>query len=611
PNTGAQVPVGIKLANPTALTADDLTALQNAAVTRFRYDFTDPSTTLPAGDITIAFAGTWLDSMGDAPGAGSATVHVAGPTGVLVTAAGGSGIDINSLNGRTYLDVTVPAAPTGFATDWGAMGQRTVLFTLSGPGVGTAKLDTSQAPLVDTGAGTIRYWITGSFGTGAVVLNWVTGAPALKATVIANVTSSGLVNQGAATIDVLFPSVPTGDKVVSSSLDFTEFTLGGTGIGTGATQLQINSGVRPQVLADGKTVRYYVAGVPTDESQVSATFVGGTHTFDVVPVIGGSSQTITSTTTELVNVNDAFGLDVTFPVPVGATLDAASLQTFKQVTLDGSGIGALAIDASTPAVLLSGGVVEYRVGGTLGTSGEVDAHFVPGTWSYTTNISGTTTTATIPAQPTTYIDIQYRPTVGGATVVPTGVPFTLHNSDSTPMTVLGSKDFTNGLFRYYVSGQFKTGTASVVFTKDKLSDGKYTNGQCAVALVCTVSFAVLGPTARLVGPTSKLVDPDGTTTIVGPNDGSIVGANQVNALGYIDVPFVAPAGLTLDATSVTSDAITLGGPGAAGFALDPNQKIPVLVSQSGNTWVYRFWTVGSYTGGDVQVSFVAGRVRFN
>ena len=294
PNTGAQVPVGIKLANPTALTADDLTALQNAAVTRFRYDFTDPSTTLPAGDITIAFAGTWLDSMGDAPGAGSATVHVAGPTGVLVTAAGGSGIDINSLNGRTYLDVTVPAAPTGFATDWGAMGQRTVLFTLSGPGVGTAKLDTSQAPLVDTGAGTIRYWITGSFGTGAVVLNWVTGAPALKATVIANVTSSGLVNQGAATIDVLFPSVPTGDKVVSSSLDFTEFTLGGTGIGTGATQLQINSGVRPQVLADGKTVRYYVAGVPTDESQVSATFVGGTHTFDVVPVIGGSTQTMRS-----------------------------------------------------------------------------------------------------------------------------------------------------------------------------------------------------------------------------------------------------------------------------------------------------------------------------
>src|SRR5205823_3512469 len=69
--------------------------------------------------------------------------------------------------------------------------------------------------------------------------------------------------------------------------------------------------------------------------------------------------------------------------------------------------------------------------------------------------------------------------------------------------------------------------------------------------------------------------------------------------------------LTLDATSVTSDAITLGGPGAAGFALDPNQKTPVLVSQAGNTWVYRFWTVGSYTGGDVQISFVAGKVRFN
>src|SRR5207249_2503091 len=69
--------------------------------------------------------------------------------------------------------------------------------------------------------------------------------------------------------------------------------------------------------------------------------------------------------------------------------------------------------------------------------------------------------------------------------------------------------------------------------------------------------------------------------------------------------------LTLDAASITTDAIPLGGPGATGFALDPNQKIPVLVSQSGNTSVYRFWTVGSYAAGDVQVSFVAGKVRFN
>src|SRR5256886_5557765 len=164
PNSGAQMATVVPISGAT-LNADDIAALQNDSVTRFRYDLTNVNDKFAAGDLTVSFAGTWKDSFGNTPGTGSVSVHIAGPTAAVVSPAGGSGIDINTVNGRTYIDVTIPDPPAGFQIDWDAMAQRTPVFTLSGPGVGSAKVDTSQAPLVDSVAKSLRYWITGAFTT--------------------------------------------------------------------------------------------------------------------------------------------------------------------------------------------------------------------------------------------------------------------------------------------------------------------------------------------------------------------------------------------------------------------------------------------------------------
>ena len=175
PNSGAQMATVVPISGAT-LNADDIAALQNDSVTRFRYDLTNVNDKFAAGDLTVNFAGTWKDSFGNTPGTGSVSVHIAGPTAAVVSPAGGSGIDINTVNGRTYIDVTIPDPPAGFQIDWDAMAQRTPVFTLSGPGVGSAKVDTSQAPLVDSVAKSVRYWITGAFTT--VRLSCSPGSPA-------------------------------------------------------------------------------------------------------------------------------------------------------------------------------------------------------------------------------------------------------------------------------------------------------------------------------------------------------------------------------------------------------------------------------------------------
>ena len=109
-----------------------------------------------------------------------------------------------------------------------------------------------------------------------------------------------------------------------------------------------------------------------NKNGVTAIFNGSS--WSVVPKAGGAGSQVSSTGPITVAVNDAFGLNVIFPVPAGAALDPASLQTFKQVTLSGSGLGLdpdqLTIDASVPALVLADGVtVQYRVSGHLGASG--------------------------------------------------------------------------------------------------------------------------------------------------------------------------------------------------------------------------------------------------
>ena len=99
----------------------------------------------------------------------------------------------------------------------------------------------------------------------------------------------------------------------------------------------------------------------------------------------------------------------------------------------------------------------------------------------------------------------------------------------------------------------------------------------------TQTFTVMGPTAAI-----KV-----------PQDGGSIGIASQNDRGFIDVTIGLPASQTLDLASVydLDPEFTIDAPaGGADFdlVLDETQA-PVLVSQQGSSYTFRYWTIGSYT----------------
>ena len=375
-------------------TAAGLATLQNANITHFRYDFTG---TWAPGAAVITFAQDaahgWADSNGDQAPLQAYTFQVLGPTAVLVQPHDGSSVDINSINGRTYLDVTLPTPPSGYTIDWSQITALTPILTLAGPGVGTAQIDRTQAPVIlsqTPGQANVRYWISGVFGTGEVDATFIPGAPPLKTTLTTTV------DNGPQTIDVLFP-VDSGQSLVASSLtEFNEFQLGGSGLGTVA----IDTNFAPVVQGDGKTVRYHVTGDWNPAGgAVTATFTRGTWStgsgvdtgtdtgpFTLGTIVPGQvpSFAIDTFTTGVPTTDQgAQTIDILFPVASGYKLDATTILTSGQFVLSGDGLGTLQIDPTAhPQVLADGMTVRFKVTGSLNQAGgTVIATFTRGTWS--------------------------------------------------------------------------------------------------------------------------------------------------------------------------------------------------------------------------------------
>ena len=118
-------------------------------IKRFRYVFTDAGTKyLPAPSRSPSRRTHGRTTRGNGGLAGVKTFYVQGPTADVVNPQGGAGIDINTLNGRNWIDVTLPAAPTGYAIDFASITDLAPEFVLGGPGVGSVAVDATQAPLV-------------------------------------------------------------------------------------------------------------------------------------------------------------------------------------------------------------------------------------------------------------------------------------------------------------------------------------------------------------------------------------------------------------------------------------------------------------------------------
>ena len=153
------------------LDAQFLSRLALEGVKTFRYVATTTSAVWGTGSLEIdflAFATTgegWQDSRGNMSRAGTdddREITVQGPTGQLADPLSGSGIDVNVLNGRNYMDVTLPGAPTGYTIESRSVLDLAPEFRLSGDALGTVVLDNSQAPVHLTG-NQYRYWINGLF----------------------------------------------------------------------------------------------------------------------------------------------------------------------------------------------------------------------------------------------------------------------------------------------------------------------------------------------------------------------------------------------------------------------------------------------------------------
>jgi hypothetical protein len=136
-----------------------------------------------------------------------ASPDVTPPTANLFNPANGSSIDVNTLNGRGWIQVTFPDLGSG-------VDPSTILdtgqdFTLAG--TAAQGVSVNGAPVLVSGtASTYRYALTGTFGVGPVTLNFPTGAWADYAGNVNIATSQSFTVTSAAgstgTLQVVIPS---------------------------------------------------------------------------------------------------------------------------------------------------------------------------------------------------------------------------------------------------------------------------------------------------------------------------------------------------------------------------------------------------------------------
>ena len=258
--------------------ADYYARLADAGVTRMRYTATSSTARYAPGTVTIdflAYAGEegWRDSGGNESLAteDDLTKRLDGPTAVIVNPGAGASVDINALNNRNWIDVTYDPAPAGYALVGSSITDLAPEFALSGPGVGTAALDLSQAPKV-LPSGAVRYWLTGAFAAGDVQLDFIPGSWSYTSTA----APDGTTNVGDVTfLDVTFPTPPDGFTLNAGSITDAgaEFTLSAP---SGKT-ISVNTSVAPVVDSiDPNTFRFAITGTIEVGDEIGVDFTDAT-----------------------------------------------------------------------------------------------------------------------------------------------------------------------------------------------------------------------------------------------------------------------------------------------------------------------------------------------
>ena len=592
------------------LSSADLQMLQNANPTTFRYDF-PASTPWSPGTVTVTFAaGSWATSNGDQAPGQTFTFQVLGPTADLVQPTNGSGVDVNTLNGRTYIDVIFAAPPINFSIDWSQITSLTPIFTLTGPGAGTATVDTTQAPVVVSQTlRKVRYWINGSFTSGDVSLVFVPGGPPLTTLLgtVAGGTAPFADDAGPQSIDVPFP-VAAGLVLDPTTISgVSQFTLGGTAIGS----IVLDPTVAPQVLANGTTVRYRVAGAFGTTGTITVTF---DHGHVVGPAgrgrLGDCRQHARHRRRHARHGHGGppgerrlRGDDARRDAP-GSDRPPGCTQLDHRVRR-GDARRRRARDGRDRPELRPAAAgrrdhhplpPQRRLRGRRRRDRELHAEYVglhrPGRRGRSEH-----------PRPS-------RPLHADAPRVPRRRPESdggqLHRESHQPHRSFEAHDLGNGWRRE--CRHVADGAAAGKRRVPDLHDGHVLDWprhrhlrrrrvQRHALRECRRDRVVYRP-----GPQRLARE---------PGSGAVVGTNAIDTEGYLDVAFTAPAGKTIDPATITdaTQEFTLSGTGTADWSIDTT-KAPILVSTSGNTSVYRYWTTGTYTSGTVSITFDTGSYGF-
>ncbi len=588
---------------------------------------TTPNFKFTPGTLTITFTAStstagWKDTQGDLGQALTQTFLIQGPTASLTNPAAGGSVDASAINNRHYIDITLPVPtdlPSGYSysIDPASVETTTPKFTFSGTGVGTAAVDTSQAPIPtpNGAANTYRFWITGTFASDSVTVTIIPGSYSFTATGYTPASATGTVSPNGV-LTLTLPTPPAGLAIDPNSVLrnyaalFSSLTL------TGET---ITPAGQPTPVSTPNTFNFPVTISPaiTAAASVTVAFNPGKLSFTDASATYGNP-----TFSSAMSANGRSYLDVTFQQVPGETLNTSAIAqaTSAPFSLTGAVAPGVTVSAGPTQIAssMTSTTFRYYLSSTAGpfTTGTVTVSFAANGFSdSTTNNANVASTETFTVTGPTadlvnpgnnggigqavvngrgFLDVPFTVPAGAtlstaAILAATSVPFTLGGTDAAAghfavdakqSPVLIGQMGTTYLFRYATLGMLTTNNVTIIFAAGAYS---YTQAD--------------GTTATNAAAT---VSPVNASYTIGGN------AVPTGNIGYIDVRFTPTTGDTLNLAAIlaaTSAPFTLGGSGLGTVTLVPFSTLAPL-SLGGN--VVRFYVTGDYATGPVTLGFAAG-----
>ena len=267
-------------------------------------------------------------------------------------------------------------------------------------------------------------------------------------------------------------------------------------------------------------------------------------------------------------------------------------------------------------MLADGRTARYRVQGD--PTGAITATFTRGTWSTVSTFTGPVApvgflVGTVATPNITYLDVRLAPIAGEQLVVGTitdadaELAFSGAGTGSIVLAPIAPVRLAGtSTYRFFLTGSFAPGAVEVRFIGASFSSTE--------SGLLPTNPGDDQPTGN-VEETETFVAQQLTADLVDPLPGSTIATEALNERGYIDVTYTIPAYATeLDLASITDlepEFTIAPAPAVTGTIALDHSKAPVLVGPpSGNAYIFRYFTTGTLSSGNVVLTFIGGSLLF-